>query len=324
MTTQNRSVLREASAVGGAVVGSSGGGKYLIRVIQWGEGSSAFYPKEVLERDGAKAFPKNTKVYLDHPTESEEWDHPERSVRKIGGYTTEDAYYENGALYAPVQFGREATVIVEDFREVLGMSIYAFGDHEIGTIGDYTGPVLTSFDESVWNSIDVVTVPGAGGAILERLTESLKAFGTEPKAPRSEANIPKKEAEMAEIQDVLDAVGALTAQVSALVTVQETAAKAEVSDEAIESAVKDRLDSYDETVQAIESAEILDSQKAALRKEAKAGKDVKESLADAVAIAKEAREKFASADQPHRESGQYGERITEGYKFKGFRTQEGA
>ena len=36
------------------------------------QGSSGYYPADVLRRDGPIAFPAGTHVYLDHPTSDEE------------------------------------------------------------------------------------------------------------------------------------------------------------------------------------------------------------------------------------------------------------
>ena len=72
------------------------------------QGSSGYYPGDVLRRDGATAFPAGTHVYLDHPSSSEETDRPERSVRDLAGVLIEDANFEDGpdgsGLFAQVQF----------------------------------------------------------------------------------------------------------------------------------------------------------------------------------------------------------------------------
>jgi hypothetical protein len=43
-------------------------GEITIKVIAPGWGSSGYYAKEVLKRDGAKAFPAGTKMFWNHPT----------------------------------------------------------------------------------------------------------------------------------------------------------------------------------------------------------------------------------------------------------------
>lgn len=97
-----RAPLTEASSPGGK-------GKWLVKLIAADvQGSSGYYPAAVLERDGAKAFPAGTQIYLDHPTESEEWERPERSMRDLAGVLTENAFFdaagkEGPGLYGPAQ-----------------------------------------------------------------------------------------------------------------------------------------------------------------------------------------------------------------------------
>jgi hypothetical protein len=80
-----------------------------IKIIQAGQGSSGYYPADVLKRDGPKVFTAGTQIYLDHPSVSEESNRPERSVRDLAGSLTGPAAWkEDGAagpgLYAPVRF----------------------------------------------------------------------------------------------------------------------------------------------------------------------------------------------------------------------------
>ena len=48
-------------------------GRYMLRIITAGEGSSAFYPPEVLQQAAAdRIFAFGTHMHLDHPTAAEE------------------------------------------------------------------------------------------------------------------------------------------------------------------------------------------------------------------------------------------------------------
>src|SRR5690625_6670486 len=59
-------------------------GIFYIKVISADvQGSSGYYPAEVLERDGARAFPAGTHMFLDHPTATQKYDHPERSAKDL-------------------------------------------------------------------------------------------------------------------------------------------------------------------------------------------------------------------------------------------------
>ena len=202
---ENRGVLAEA-------VGDATSGIWRIRVISAGEGSSGLYPAEVLERDGKRAFPIDTKIYLNHPTYEETWDRPERDVEKICGHTISEVEYDptDQSLYVNVKFGREHRVFIEDFHTVLGMSIYAFAESEIGTVGEFTGEVITHLLEHPFNSIDVVTVAGAKGAIISQVSEGYKAFVNKGTSAVAEAAAPTPNTEGQkldkELKEALDAL----------------------------------------------------------------------------------------------------------------------
>jgi len=171
-----------------------------IKIIQAGLGSSAYYPAEVIERDGPVAFPVGTKAFIDHPTFDEEWSQPERSVSKIAGKQVSEATYDptDQALYANYKFTEAHAGFIDEFYDVLGMSIYALGESEIGTIGEYTGTVLTKFVPDVLNSVDVVTAAGAGGAIISKLTESFKRLGEKGTAEPQRTKETKEKSSMDE------------------------------------------------------------------------------------------------------------------------------
>lgn len=136
------------------------------------QGSTGFYPAAVLERDGAAAFPAGTHIYYDHPSESEQWERPERSVRDLVGMMLEAAAYEPSApegagLYAQVQFFPDAKEQVSAMASATGLSIRAAGTLEETD----TGTVITSILRGV--SVDIVTHAGAGGRLVE-MTEAAK------------------------------------------------------------------------------------------------------------------------------------------------------
>ena len=136
------------------------------------QGSTGFYPAAVLERDGASAFPAGTHIYYDHPSESEQWERPERSVRDLVGIMLEAATYEAAApegagLYAQVQFFPDAKEQIAAMAQHTGMSIRAAGTLEETD----TGTVITSILRGV--SVDIVTHAGAGGRLVE-MTEAAK------------------------------------------------------------------------------------------------------------------------------------------------------
>lgn len=153
-------------------------GLYEIKLIASDvQGSSGYYSRDILERDGATAFPPKTKVYLDHPSADENEQRPERSVRNIAGYLASVPEMREDGLYGKVQFGRDHIQFIEDFHSVLGMSIRAAG--ELEEVEDASGTIVKNVSAiypSVMNSVDVVTAPGAQGAIVGALHESFQGI----------------------------------------------------------------------------------------------------------------------------------------------------
>lgn len=155
-TTLDQIVLREARA------------DYEIKLIAPGKGATAFYPSEVLKRDGPKVFTKETHVYLNHPTQLEESQRPEGDVKNLAGVLISDAvYYESHAkgpgLYARMKVFADHGALVEEKAAHVGMSIRASGVREAGAMRDGL-PVLKELIAA--ESVDVVTRAGAGGMIL--------------------------------------------------------------------------------------------------------------------------------------------------------------
>ena len=149
------------------------GRRYRARLIEgdrWG--SSGWYGREMLERDGPNVWPAGTQVYMDHPGATEQHDRPERSVRDLAGKIVTAPVYETDGLYADIEFYPHVAPIIEAMWEDVGMSIRASGTAESGERDGRTGPIITSLTEGV--SVDVVTLAGAGGKLVA-LLESARA-----------------------------------------------------------------------------------------------------------------------------------------------------
>lgn len=141
---------------------------YEIKLIAPGKGSSAFYPAEVLKRDGPKVFKEGTHVYLNHATASEEAERPEGDVRNLAGVLTKPAYWSEShakgpGLYSRMKVFADHAQTVEEKAPHVGMSIRASGVREAGKTQDGL-PVLKELTHA--ESVDVVTRAGAGGMIL--------------------------------------------------------------------------------------------------------------------------------------------------------------
>lgn len=141
---------------------SLGDGKYRIRIIVPGQGSSGIYTAENLA-ESAPLFKAGTEMFIDHPTESEEWERPERSIRDYAGVFLEDATVgEDGALYTVCKVFSGVNELIRDKWEHIGVSINAWCDQPISETGIV--PVFAGV-----RSVDFVTVPGAGGGIVDLL-----------------------------------------------------------------------------------------------------------------------------------------------------------
>ncbi len=159
---------------------------YEIKLIAPGKGSSAFYPAEVLKRDGPKVFAAGTHVYLNHPTSAEEAARPEGDVKNLAGVLSTAAVYNEShakgpGLYARMKVFADHAQTVEEKAPHVGMSIRASGIAESGTKKDGL-PVLKELTSA--ESVDVVTKAGAGGMIL---TEAAKTNSQEGEMTLQEA-----------------------------------------------------------------------------------------------------------------------------------------
>lgn len=173
-------VLTEASPLMSAGQ-DTGKGIWRTRVIEADvQGSSGYYPAEVLMRDGPGAFPAGTHVYLDHPTESDEDERPERSVKDLAGYLVDGVSFEETpedgrGLFARIQFIPELKERIKSLAPVIGLSIRASGEVENMSDGQR---IVRSIARGL--SVDVVTRAGAGGRLVN-MTES-----TTPESPPAE------------------------------------------------------------------------------------------------------------------------------------------
>jgi len=145
-------------------------GTAAVKIIAPGWGSSGFYPKEVLERDGPKVFTKGLHMMWDHPTPTEEAMRPEGSLTALAGELISDArYLENGpqgaGLYADAKVFKPYQEAVNELAPHIGVSIRATGRATQGEAEGRKGPIVQALTAA--KSVDYVTAAGAGGRILE-------------------------------------------------------------------------------------------------------------------------------------------------------------
>ena len=144
---------------------ASGPGRVLLRIIEAGQGSSGSYSAEVLRQAATdRVFAAGTLTYADHPGRMEEHDRPERSIRDLVGRLAQDAYFQDGALWAEAEVFPHVRTLVESMWDTIGVSIRAAG--QIDADGN-----VTEITEA--RSVDYVTEAGAGGSVAALIESAL-------------------------------------------------------------------------------------------------------------------------------------------------------
>lgn len=157
-------------------------GRIKVGLITPGWGSSGYYSAKVVENAAAdKVWPAGTQIFFDHPSESELYDRPERSVRDLAAVTTEDARWDGAGLVAEAKVIGPYRELVTDevFAEAVGMSIRSTAETTTGEAEGRKGTIVTRLVEGV--SVDLVTKAGRGGKVLAVL-ESARAEAREAMA----------------------------------------------------------------------------------------------------------------------------------------------
>lgn len=124
-----------------------------------------YYPKSTI-REAAPLF-AGLKMYLDHPTEQEEEDRPERSVKEWMS-TIVESWYEDGKALGRVKVhNKEFWDLLESddvYRENVAVSINSSGRRSFGTIDGLQMEIIEEISKP--KSVDWVTEPGARGRVL--------------------------------------------------------------------------------------------------------------------------------------------------------------
>lgn len=162
----------------------TGKNRWMARIIKVGTGATGVYTENALATVPL-AFPAGTKVNFDHPSESEKWERPSGSVTSLAGALISDPVVENGEAFAEIEFSQEAAPFVEQFHQVLGLSIRASGYGE--EYNDVGLPIVEGFIPSPLNTVDLVTVAGAGGTLLSLMESYVES---RDKINSEEANNP--------------------------------------------------------------------------------------------------------------------------------------
>jgi hypothetical protein len=144
-------------------------GTISLKLIQPGWGSSGYYPRDVLERDIPKVFPAGTHMMWNHATPSEEMERPEGDLRDLAAVTVSDPIWLEGGPHGPGMYAEARPFAgyasaIDEIGEHIGVSIRGMGRHTTGEAEGKSGRIIQEI--AAGKSVDFVTVPGAGGAIV--------------------------------------------------------------------------------------------------------------------------------------------------------------
>lgn len=208
---------------------------YKVLLITPGRGSSGYYSEEMLRTYGPEAFPAGSHSYIDHLNEGET-----RSTLKMIGVYENDAYYDEelGGLVSDLKPFSHFKQFVKEVAPHAGFSISAQGN---GETVEMEGQEVFRVDEllpHVMNSVDLVSYAGRGGKLVESLLQEALSNSTQSE---SSAGTEKKENEMATLEEVATKVASLDVNIAKIVSAQEAAATAEVTEEQIAEKVTEAV-----------------------------------------------------------------------------------
>lgn len=188
-----------------------GAGRYRIRIIAPGRGSTGMYTAPNLA-ESAPLFVPGTHMFFDHQTMTEDWERPERSVRDLAGVFESGAeIMPDGSLEADIKVYPSVNGIIRERWADIGVSINGWSVEEIGPDG--VVPVLAGIQ-----SVDFVTRAGAKGAVLEVLESDGRWRVKNPPTPSNPTNPDVQEEQAVKPEDICKAVSeALTAAMPAAI-----------------------------------------------------------------------------------------------------------
>lgn len=287
----------------------SADGTYRVVLITEGEGSSGRYSADLIDRsehvfEGAPSF-------LNHPIDPRK---PHlRPVESIAGrFTNVEA--EDGPqgrqLAADYKPRKEYAEFVEEFQDIVGLSIYCGADGEVLEDGRLD---VREFDANdPYRSVDIVVAAGRGGR-FKRAEESLRAIESSLGAPQGNKPAAEPSAEEKKENHMLDekdiqaiAAASATAIAESLKSVidfvtaesakKDEKARSEATAEELEAARAEGAKTASESFAAIDAAELPEKIAEGLKAKVLEGKDVTEEITNAKAVLEAAAESANDGD----------------------------
>ena len=233
-----------------------GAGRYRIRIIAPGRGSTGMYTAPNLA-ESASLFTPGTHMFFDHQTMTEDWERPERSVRDLAGVFESGAeIMPDGSLEADIKVYPSVNGIIRERWADIGVSINGWSVEEIGPDG--VVPVLAGIQ-----SVDFVTRAGAKGAVLEVLESDGRWRVKNPPTPSNPTNTNVQEEQAVKPEDICKVVSeAVAAAMPAAIKEAAAMLAADQEKKAVE-AKKDKTPATDPYEAAAKVAEADDLPKEA-------------------------------------------------------------
>lgn len=155
-----------------------GGNKFRMTVLRvgWnvkmdGNPGDKYYTRAAITT--AVPFVEGAKSFADHPTDREERERPQRSIKELVGYWTDATQEADGratatlVLLESAEWLKPALIAAEQLSSkgivFVGPSINGYGNSRIGEAEGRRGKIVESV--KVMQSIDIVTAPAAGGTV---------------------------------------------------------------------------------------------------------------------------------------------------------------
>ncbi len=145
-----------------------------VHIIRPGWGSSGYYFEDVLKKAAESGvYPVGMHMHWDHPTQTQEFEQPARTTTTIAAVLTEQGHYldegdpeawDGPGIYAMAEVRPKFQEDLKWMAGKIGVSHYVEGTAEEGEAPDgIRGNIITELRPSPFNSVDFVTIPGAGG-----------------------------------------------------------------------------------------------------------------------------------------------------------------
>jgi hypothetical protein len=233
-----------------------GAGRYRIRIIAPGRGSTGMYTAPNLA-ESAPLFVPGTHMFFDHQTMTEDWERPERSVRDLAGVFESGAeIMPDGSLEADIKVYPSVNGIIRERWADIGVSINGWSVEEIGPDG--VVPVLAGIQ-----SVDFVTRAGAKGAVLEVLESDGRWRVKNPPTPSNPTNTNVQEEQAVKPEDICKAVSEAMAAAMPAAIKEAAALLAADQEKKVAEAKKDETPAVDPYEAAAKVAEAQDLPKEA-------------------------------------------------------------